>query len=173
MKIRLIFSTLCLTLLALFLNNCSGLPTTTHIYTKNSLNSPPRFIDLVLDKPAELETMRPEIIIRVKSLFEEKLAEKNIALDANSPISLKVSFKKYEDGDLGARVITGLILGITAGELAKIEAEVIILNKKEAKEIVRADVAVRSSRSGWNFSYGYSGAKGLEKEFIKKVIDLI
>ncbi|MEK7114491.1 MAG: hypothetical protein AAB832_00280 [Patescibacteria group bacterium] len=156
-----------------FLSSCSGLPTKTTVHTKNALGFQLKSISLSLNRSAELEKIiTPEITERVESLFKKKLVENNIMISADSQISLKILFKKYEDGNVAARGISGAILGINVGEPAKIEAEVVIVLRSH-KEIARADVLVESSRSGWNFSYGYGGAKSIEDGFVEEVIKLL
>jgi len=157
----------------IFLVSCSGLPTKTTVYTKNALDFQPKAISLSLDRPTELEkAITPETIARIESLFKEKLSEKNIALLADSQISLKIIFKKYEDGDVAGRGISGAILGVNIGEPAVIESEIVVVSKNH-KEILKVDISVQSSRSGWNFSYGYGGAENLEKGFVEEVIKIL
>ena len=155
-----------------FLVSCSGLPTKTTVHTE-ALNFQPKSISLSIDRPAELEkAMTPGTIARIESLFRKGLLKKNIALHADSQISLEIIFKKYEDGEVEKRQISGFLLGVSVGELAKIEAEIAVVSKNH-KEILRADISVESSRSGFNFAYGYGGAENLEKGFVKEVIKIL
>jgi len=152
-----------------FLVSCSGLPTKTTVYTKNTLDFQLKSISLSLDRPVELKkAITAETIARIESLFKKKLSKKNIAVQAGSPISLEIIFKKYEDGEVAKRRISGLMLGINVGEPAKIESDVVVL--KNHKEILRMAILVETSKSGFNFFYGYGGAENLEKGFVEEVI---
>ncbi len=132
----------------------------------------PESLNLVINKSPGLEKIiGPEPIKRIESLFNEKLAEKNITLNANSQITLKILIEKYDDGNVLGRGITGAIFGINIGEPAKIEGQITI--SENQKKITKANISVESSRSGWNFSYGYSGAKGMEKGFVEEATKIL
>jgi len=103
-------------------------------------------------------------------LSRKSWEKKNIIVNNGSSVWVKVFLKKYEDGNIAGRGISGAILGINLGESAKIEAKVIILENQ--RKIAEADILVESSKSGWNFSYGYGGAKGLEEGFAKEVVQI-
>jgi hypothetical protein len=139
------------------------------VHTENALDFQPESVSLSLERPAELEAMTAETISRIESLFMEKLLEKNIKVQDDSRVSLTIIFKKYEDGEVAKRRMSGLILGVNIGEPARIEGEIVVVSKNY-KEILRADISVESSKSGWNFSYGYGGAEKLEKGFVEEVI---
>ncbi|MBC8199891.1 MAG: hypothetical protein H8E80_07600 [Desulfobacteraceae bacterium] len=152
---------------------CSGLPRTTTFSLKEDLGYQLRAVNLILDKSPELETVTPEVIKRIEALFKKGLAENNIILQVESITSLKVNLKQYDDGDVAKRELTGFLLGISIGELAKIEAEVTVISGEEGKIIKKATVLVTSSRSGFNFLYGYGGAEKLEKPFTEEVINIL
>ncbi len=156
----------------IFLIGCAGFPKTVSVEKKGEINFPSKSINLMIDRPPELEKIiTPEVIERIRSLFNEKLAEKNLALNAGSQITLKTVFEKYEDGNIAGRAITGLILGVNIGEPAKIKGQITV--SENQREITKADILVKSSRSGWNFFYGYGGAKMLETAFVEEIIKML
>lgn len=152
----------------IFFIGCFGFPKRITIEKKRMISSI-ESINLIIES-SELNEIKPEVLERFNIIFQEQLAKKNIKLNAHSNYSLKVVFKRYEDGNLLIRGVTGSILGINIGKLAKIEAQVQVLENQ--KEITKATVLVESSRSGWNFSHGYGGARNLEKAFVKEVIKI-
>ncbi len=172
MRKIVLFGLIGLILLSFNLIGCAGFPKTINVEKRSVINFPSKSINLVIDRSPELEKIiTPEVIKRVESLFGEKLAESNLALGANSQITLKVVFKKYEDGNISGRAMSGLFLGINVGELAKIEGQITI--SENQREVTKADILVESSRSGWNFSYGYGGAKMLEEAFVEETIKML
>ena len=158
--------------LLVFLVGCAGFPKTINVEKRSAINFSSKSINLVVDRTPGLEKIiTPEVIKRVELLFNEKFAEKNLALSAGSQITLKVVFEKYEDGSITGRTISGLILGVNIGEPAKIKGQITI--SENQKEITKADILVESSRSGWNFFYGYGGAEMLEKAFVEETTKLL
>jgi len=156
----------------IFLSGCAGFPKTVSVEKKGSIDFSLKSVNLVVDRSPELEKIiTSEVIKRIESLFNEKLAEKNFTLSAGSQITLQIVLRKYEDGSVAVRTITGLILGVNIGELAKIEGQITVLEKQ--REITKADILVQSSRSGWNFFYGYGGTKMLEEAFVEETIKIL
>ena len=156
----------------ILLGGCAGFPKTVSVEKNGAINFPSKSINLVIDRSSELEKIIVlEVIERVESLFNEKFAESNLTLDANSQIALKIVFKKYEDGNVSGRAISGLLLGVNVGEPAKIEGQVTI--SENQREVTKANILVESSRSGWNFSHGYGGAKMLEEAFVEETIKML
>ena len=158
----------------ILLGGCAGFPKAVNIEKKGAINSSSKSINLVIDRSPELEkiiTSESEIVKRIESLFNEKLAEKNFTLNAGSQTTLQIVLRKYEDGSMAVRTVTGLILGVNIGKLAKIEGQITVLEKQ--REITKANILVESSRSGWNFSYGYGGAKMLEEVFVEETLKML
>ncbi|MCX6812977.1 MAG: hypothetical protein NTV77_00575 [Candidatus Azambacteria bacterium] len=163
---------LVISVLFFLIGGCAGFPKTVNVEKRGAINFPSSSVNLVVDRIPGLEKIiTPEVVKRVESLFKEKLAEKKLALEASSSVVIRVIFEKYEDGNISGRAVSGLILGINVGEPAKIKGHVTI--SESQKEVTKADVSVESSRSGWNFSYGYGGAKTLESAFVEETLKLL
>ena len=92
-------------------------------------------------------------------------------VDAGSKVTLHVVLQKYEDGDVSGRTVSGLLLGINLGKPARIEGVVVV--SENQKEVTKATIAVETSKNGFNLSYGYGGAKVLEKAFVQQTLDVV
>jgi len=156
-------------MLIIVVSGCSGLPMNTNIQSEGKISSQPDSVNLFII--SNVEKIATENIKRIELLIRESLKEKNITVNNNSIVAIEISFKQYDDGNIAGRGISGALLGINLGESAKIEVQIVISENK--KIITKANILVESSKSGWNFSYGYGGAKGLEKGLVGEIIRVI
>ncbi len=147
---------------------CAGLPKTIKMEIDKRMESRIESVNLTVSGPGLEQKFTPKKAIKFEELFKRQLTEKNIKMDINSQITLEVILKKYEDGEILKRAISGSLLGYNFGKQAEIAGQFIL--KKKDKVMKKGDVTVKSSKSGWNFSYGYGGVKMLEKAFIEVII---